>query len=49
MGDTKPHAPAGWLEILAESDADIDAGRIVPGEVVRQDLLDSLARMRAES
>jgi hypothetical protein len=38
-------------EMLADldaSDAEVDAGLFVPGEVVRQDLLDSLARMKAK-
>ncbi len=42
-------APAEWLEVLAESDADIAAGRIIPGEVVRQMLRDSVARLEAEA
>jgi hypothetical protein len=36
------------LADLAASDAEADAGLFVPGEVVRQDLIDSLARMRAK-
>jgi hypothetical protein len=50
MDDT-PHqldAPPDWLEALAESEADLAAGRIVPGEVVRQGLLDSIARLEAK-
>jgi hypothetical protein len=38
-------------EMLADldaSDAEVDAGLFVPGEVVRQDLLDGLARMKAK-
>jgi hypothetical protein len=50
MDDT-PHrtgaAPAGWAEILAESEA--EAGLFVPGEVVRQELLDSIARLEAKA
>jgi hypothetical protein len=42
-------APAGWLEVLAESDADLAAGRIVPGDVVMRDLRDSLARLEAKA
>ena len=51
MDDTVHHAdaPAGWLEVLAESDADIAAGRIVPGDVVMRDLRESLARLEAEA
>ena len=44
---TRP-VPAGWLEILDESEADLAAGRIVPGEVVHQGLRDSLARLEAK-
>ena len=44
-----PVAPKGWLEALAESDADLAAGRIVPGEVVLRDLKDSLARLEAKA
>jgi hypothetical protein len=42
-------APPEWLEVLAESNADIAAGRIVPGEVVQQMLRDSLARLEAKA
>jgi hypothetical protein len=51
MDDT-PHrteAPADWLEVLAESDADLAAGRIVPGDVVMRDLRESLARLEAKA
>lgn len=48
MDDNLPTAPADWLEALAESDADLAAGRIVPGEVVLRDLKDSLARLEAK-
>jgi len=41
--------PAGWLEALAESDADLAAGRIVPGETVLRDLKESLARIEARA
>ncbi len=41
--------PAGWLGVLAESDVDLAAGRIVPGTVVLKDLLDSLARLGAKT
>jgi transcriptional regulator with XRE-family HTH domain len=46
---TPPVAPEGWLEALAASDADLAAGRIVPGEVVLRDLKDSLARLEAKA
>lgn len=42
-----PPAPAGWLEILEESEAELAAGLTVSGEVVRQMLRDSLARLEA--
>jgi hypothetical protein len=38
----------GWAEVLAESEAEAEAGLVVPGEVVRQELLDSIARMGAK-
>jgi hypothetical protein len=41
--------PAGWLEALAESEAEAEAGLFVPGEVVRQGLLDSIARMEGKA
>jgi hypothetical protein len=49
MDDNPAHAPApaGWLEILEESEAELAAGLTVPGEVVRQMLRDSLARLEA--
>lgn len=50
MNDTPPrHPPAEWLQVLAESEADLAAGRIVPGETVLQDLRDSLARLEAQA
>lgn len=49
MDDSPIAAPADWLEALAESDADLAAGRIVPGEVVLRDLQDSLARLEAKA
>ena len=49
MDDNPTHtsAPAGWLEILEESEAERAAGLTVAGEVVRQMLRDSLARLEA--
>jgi hypothetical protein len=44
---TRTSAPAGWLEILEESEAELAAGLTVPGDVVRQMLRDSLARLEA--
>lgn len=51
MNDTVHNTspPTGWIEALAESDADLTAGRIVPGEVVLQDLRDGLARLEAKA
>jgi hypothetical protein len=48
MNDTVRNAPAGWLEILAESEAQIATGQVVPPEVVRQRLRDSIARLEAK-
>jgi hypothetical protein len=50
MDDNSPPtaAPVGWLEILEESEAELAAGLTVPGEVVRQMLRDSLARLEAK-
>jgi hypothetical protein len=49
MDDTVHHAepPTGWLEALAESDAGLAAGRIVPGDVMMRDLRDAMARLEA--
>jgi hypothetical protein len=51
MDDTVHHAEAraGWLEVLAESDADLAAGRVVAGDVVMRDLHDCLARLEAKA
>ena len=50
--DDIPHrsdAPPGWAEALDESLAELAAGvPTVPAEVVRRDLLRSIARMEAE-
>jgi hypothetical protein len=50
MDDT-PHrseAPAGWLEALARSEAELDAGLTVPAETVHQRIRDSIARIEAK-
>jgi hypothetical protein len=52
MDDT-PHLteapPAGLLEALAESEAELDAGvATVPAKVVHQTIRDSITRMRAK-
>ena len=49
MDDNTKIAPAGWLEILEESEAEAATGQTVPGDVVRQMLRDSLARMEAKA
>jgi hypothetical protein len=50
MSDSKPDAkaPAEWLEVLADSEADIAAGRIVDGEVVMRELYDAIARFETD-
>ncbi len=42
-------APDGWLDILAEGDADVEAGRVLPASVVHQDLKESIARLEAKA
>jgi hypothetical protein len=44
----KTHVPAGWLEALARSEAQLAAGQRVPAEIVRKRLLDSIARLEAK-
>jgi hypothetical protein len=41
-------APAGWLEALAESEAQLAAGQIVSGEEVMRELDESIARLEAK-
>ena len=47
MNDTPHHAivPAAWLEAIAEGEADLAAGRIVPGDEIMRELRESLARL----
>lgn len=46
--DTAPRtAPAGWLEILERSEADLAAGRTVPLEPVLARMRESIKRMKA--
>ena len=40
-------APLAWLEAIAEGETDLDAGRIVPGDLIMRELRDSLARLEA--
>jgi hypothetical protein len=47
MDDTP--TPAGLLDALAESEADLAAGHIVAGDVVIRDLRDGLARLEAKA
>jgi hypothetical protein len=44
----RTETPAGWSAALAESEAQLAAGQIVPGEAVRQGLRDSIARLEAK-
>jgi predicted transcriptional regulator len=50
--DDIPHrteaAPAGWLEILAESEAEAEAGLFVDGDEIMRELDETIARMEAE-
>ena len=41
-------APAGWLEALAESEAQLAAGQIVSGEEVMRELDECIARLEAK-
>jgi len=43
---TRP-VPAGWLEALAESEAELAAGLTVPGDEVMRELYESIARLEA--
>jgi hypothetical protein len=46
--DSPPRpAPAGWLEALERSEADLAAGRAVPLELVLARLRESIKRMEA--
>jgi hypothetical protein len=41
-------APAGWLEALARSEAQLAAGQLVPGEEIMRELHESIARPGAK-
>jgi len=41
-------APAGWLEALAESEAQLAAGQIVDGEDVMRELDECIAELEAK-
>ena len=43
---TRP-VPAGWLEVLEESRAELAAGLTVPGDDVMRALYESIARLEA--
>jgi hypothetical protein len=43
---TQP-VPAGWLEALAESRAELAAGLTVPGDEIMRELYESIARLEA--
>ena len=46
--DTTPClVPAGWLDVLNESDADLAAGRVVSADTVHAELRASIARLEA--
>ena len=40
--------PAGWLEALARSEAQLAAGQVVPGEAILRELRESIARLEAK-
>ncbi len=42
---TPTHAPIGWLEALAQSEAELAAGMTVSGDVVHQRIRDSAVRL----
>jgi hypothetical protein len=46
MDDTR--APAGLLEAIARSKAELEAGLTVPGEVIHQHIRDSSARIETK-
>jgi hypothetical protein len=41
-------APTGWLEALAESEAQLAAGQIVDGEEVMRELDECIARLEVK-
>ncbi|HUB14921.1 MAG TPA: hypothetical protein VMB34_23430 [Acetobacteraceae bacterium] len=50
MDDIPAHtpAPAGWLEILEESEAELAAGLTVSAETVHRRIRDAIARIEAK-
>ena len=49
MEGTSVSPPAAWLEALAEAEADVAAGRVVPADLVLQELRESLAQLQAKA
>jgi hypothetical protein len=49
MDKKRDNAPAGWSEVLDESEAEIDAGLFVSGEQVHRELQESIARLEAKA
>ncbi len=51
MNDTPHHttAPAEWLDAIAEGEADLAAGRIVPGDEIMRELRENIARLEAQA
>ena len=49
MDNVADNTPPGWLEILAESDAELAAGQIVSGATVHRELQESIARLEAKA
>jgi hypothetical protein len=45
MDDSSPLPPPGWLEALAESEAQLAAGQTVPSEPIMQRLRETIARL----
>jgi hypothetical protein len=44
----RTQAPAGWLESLERSEAELAAGLTVPAETVHRELQESIARLEAK-
>ena len=49
MTNVKDDAPLGWLDVLAESEADLAAGQIIPGDLIIRDLQGGLERLKAKA
>jgi predicted transcriptional regulator len=52
MNDAASHgdaAPAEWAAILAESEAEAEAGRFVSGDEIMRELRESIARMEDQA